>query len=427
MPDASTYQRRTLDEELDELSASLAAISLEGAKAVGKTKTASKRSRTIYRLDRESPRATVAADIDSALSADPPILLDEWQFVPETWDAIRRAVDDGAAPGAFLLTGSAFPRRGGKHSGAGRIVTLRMRPLSLAERLAPTSTIGLSALLTEERPEITGTCDLTLVDYTDEILASGFPGLRGLPERILRKQLDGYLSHVVDHDFPELGQRVRNPAGLTRWMAAYAAATASTASFEKIRAAATTGEGDKPARSTVRPYLDALQRLFMIDPLPAWLPTRNRLSRVSQAPKHHLVDPALAARLLGVTKSALLMGEEPELATPRDGPFLGALFESLVTQSMHTYAQSAEARVGHLRLHRGDREIDLIIERGDGRVVAVEVKLGEVPDERDVRHLHWLAEVLGGNLLDAVVVTTGKYAYRRKDGIAVIPAGMLGP
>jgi hypothetical protein len=111
---------------------------------------------------------------------------------------------------------------------------------------------------------------------------------------------------------------------------------------------------------------------------------------------------------------------------PRDGPFLGALFESLVTQSVRVYAQAAEASVKHLRTHRGEHEVDLIVERADGRIVALEVKLSATVEDRDVRHLLWLRESLGDSLLDAAVITTGRHAFRRADGIAVVPAALLG-
>ncbi|MDX6590020.1 MAG: uncharacterized protein QOI84_1294, partial [Solirubrobacterales bacterium] len=143
-------------------------------------------------------------------------------------------------------------------------------------------------------------------------------------------------------------------------------------------------------------------------------------------PKHHLADPALAARLLGVDAEALLHGRPAGPAVPSDGTLLGALFESLVTLSVRVYAQHAEARIGHLRTWSGEREIDLIVERGRS-IVALEVKLGQVVDDRDVRHLLWLQKELGDDLADAIVVTTGRAAYRRPDGIAVVPAALLGP
>ena len=353
-------------------------------------------------------------------------MIDEWQLVPETWDLVRRAVDAGAVPGSFLLTGSSRPLERGSHSGAGRILSLRVRPLALSERGLAAPTVSLAKLLRGERPRVAGKCACGLEDYAHEIVASGFPGLRLLAGRALRAQLDGYLGRIVDRDFEELGHRVRNPAGLRRWLTAYAAASSTATSFEKIRDAATAGDGDKPAKSTTIPYRDVLERLWILDPVEAWSPSRNRLSRLSSPPKHQLADPALAARLLGVDADALLEGRGGPFV-PRDGTLLGALFESLVTLSVRTYAQAAEATVKHLRTAGGEREIDLIIERADGRVIAIEVKLGRNVRDADTRHLRWLAGQIGDELIDAVIVTTGPEAYRRKDGIAVVPAALLGP
>jgi hypothetical protein len=131
--------------------------------------------------------------------------------------------------------------------------------------------------------------------------------------------------------------------------------------------------------------------------------------------------------LLGLGEDALLTGSEPGPAIPRDGTLLGHLFESLVTLGIRVFAQAAEATVKHLRLQRGRREVDVIVERPDQRVVAIEVKLSAAIDTDDVKNLLWLRDQIGTDLLDAVVVNTGPRAYRRKDGIAVVPAALLGP
>jgi predicted AAA+ superfamily ATPase len=360
------------------------------------------------------------------MDSDPPILIDEWQHVPECWDLVRRAVDAGADPGRFLLTGSASPAEVETHSGAGRIVSVRMRPLALSERGVDQPSVSLRELLAGERPPVEGRTDLRVNDYVREILHSGFPGMRYLSGRPLRAQLDGYLDRIVDRDFPELGHPIRNPTALRRWMTAYAAASSTTASFETIRDAATGGEGEKPAKTTTQPYRDVLERLWVLDPVPAWMPTRNRIRRLSSPPKHQLADPALAARLLGLDADALLSGGEVGPPIPRDGTLLGALFESLCALSLRVYAQASEAGVFHLRTSGGEHEVDLIIEREDGRVLAVEFKLARDIGSDDVRHLNWLAGQLGDSLIDAVVVNTGEEAYRRPDGIAVIPAALVG-
>ncbi len=435
------YTPRVVEAEIDELMSGLAAVALEGPKGVGKTATAERRATTIYRLDDDAQRQLVSASPKVALQAAPPVLIDEWQRLPQVWDAVRRSVDEGASPGCYLLTGSALPADdevGARpHSGAGRIVSVRMRPMSLAERGLGPTTVSLKELLGGSRPDVSGTSPVDLVQYAAEVVASGLPGIRSLQGRARRAQLDGYLERVVDRDFLEAGHPVRKPHALRRWMTAYAAASATTTTLAKIRDAATSGEGQTATKPTIQTYREVLERLYLLDPVPGWTPSRSHLARLVQAPRHHLADPALAARLLGADEGALLAGETSplfraengtasETTAPRDGTLFGQLFESLVTLSVRVYAQAAEARVRHLRMQDGRHEVDLIVERADHRVVAIEVKLSASVEDRDVRHLLWLREQLGKDLLDAVIVTTGEHAYRRADGIAVVPAALLG-
>jgi predicted AAA+ superfamily ATPase len=421
------YQRRVVDALLDELFPHLAAIALHGAKGVGKTATAQRRAATTLSLDDPAQREVIEAGIDFVTQVPLPVLIDEWQLVPATWDRVRRAVDDDPTGGRFLLAGSAGIAPGVRvHSGAGRIVGITMRPLSLSERGLTDPTVSLGDLLTGKASAISGSSKVTLVTYVDEILRSGFPGIRDLPERPRQVQLDSYLARIVDRDLPANGVAVRRPETLRAWMTAYGAATATDAAYTKILDAATAGDHDKPARATVEAYRDHLRRIFVLDPVPAWIPVFNPLKRLARSPKHHLVDPALAARLVGVGRAALLRGEGTRVAAPT-GSWLGALFESLATQSVRIYAEAVGARIGHLRTKPGDREIDLIVEGDDGAVVAIEVKLSETVGDSDVRHLNWLGDQIGDRLVDRVVATTGGTAYRRPDGVAVVPLALLGP
>ncbi len=421
------YYPRIVDDELDELCVQLPAIAVEGPRAVGKTETALRRAATVYRLD-DSEHLRIAQAAPGRLAlGDSPILIDEWQRLPESWDIVRRAVDADPLTPRFLLTGSAAPKRPPTHTGAGRIVSMRMRPLALAERGLCAPTVSLAELLGGTRPQVQGTCSLRLDDYAEQITSSGFPAVRGRSPRAARAYLDGYIDRIADRDVSEQGRTFRSQAALRRWMAAYAAATSSCTAFEKIRDAATPGESDKPTKVTALAYRDALEALWVIDDVAAWLPTRNRLRRLASAPQHHLCDPALAARLLSVTAESLLDGSRGSPAAISDDSLLGVLFQSLVTLSVRVYAQAAEARVFHLRTHGGEHEVDLIVQGPDGRVVALEVKLASTVDSDDVRHLRWLADRIGPELADAAVITTGTEAYRRRDNIAVIPAALLGP
>jgi predicted AAA+ superfamily ATPase len=421
------YRRRVIDDVLDASLPGLAAIALEGAKGVGKTATATRRAATVISLADPRNRASVAGNYDLVAEVDPPVFIDEWQLEPQVWDRVRQAVDaDPTAGGRFLLAGSAGIAPGIRiHSGAARIVSLTMRPMTLSERSIEDPTVSLRSLHAGGAT-IKGTTKLSAKHYVEEILRSGFPGIRDLAPNDRDRQLDGYLARIVERDMPDNGMTVRRPAALRAWLRAYAAATSSTADYTKILDAATAGEPDKPAKATIDGYREHLHRLYLLDPVEAWTPAFAPLKRLTYSPKHHLVDPALAARLVGVGAKGLLLGEG-ETVSPSTGTWLGALFESLAVQSIRVYADALNARVGHLRTKNGDHEVDIIVETNDTQCVAFEVKLSDTIRDDDVRHLHWLRQQLGDRLTDAVVLHTGPYAYRRPDGIAVVPLALLGP
>ncbi len=420
------YRRRIIDEALDELFPHLAAIALEGAKGVGKTATATQRASTVLSLHNPNEYAAVTGNLDLVTQVPAPVLIDEWQLEPSVWDRVRQAVDDDPTGERFLLAGSAGVPPGTRiHSGAGRIVSMAIRPMAFSERGVSQPTVSLRGLLTAEATSIEGTSDVDISTYAEEILRSGFPGIRDLPERARQLQLDSYVTRIVERELPENGASVRRPGALRSWLAAYAAATATNASYSTILNAATPGEGDKPVRQTAAVYREHLQRIFVLDPLEAWTPTFAPLKRLTHTPKHHLVDPAIAARLVGVDRAGLLRGDGSR-ASQDIGTWLGALFESLVTQSVRVYASAAAARVGHLRTKNGDHEIDLIVEGENRSCVAIEAKLSTTVDDRDVQHLNWLQKQIGDRLLDRIVVYTGRFAYRRSDGVAVVPLALLG-
>jgi predicted AAA+ superfamily ATPase len=418
------YRRRILDDTLDELQPQLRALAIHGPKGVGKTATAMQRAASVIDLSLPSQREIVAADPSILTRLPGPLLVDEWQRLPEVWDHVRRAVDGGSPPGHFIVAGSSAPRGAVVHSGAGRIVPVRMRPLSVAERGVQTPTVSLAGLLDGNR-DVGGTTSLRLPDYVEEITASGFPAIRRLPSRVRRTELDAYLNNVVEREFPEQGYSVRRPAVLRAWLAAYAAATSTTTAYSKIMEAATSGEANKPAKETTLAYRDALSSLWLLDAIPPWIPSHNHLDRLGQSAKHQLADPALAARLLGLDASALLRAEQGSTHLS-EGTILGALFEHLVALSVHTYAEAAEATVGHLRTRNQDHEVDLIVQPANGRILGIEVKLADRVGDADARHLRWLRDRVGDQLIDALVIYAGEHAYRRRDDIAVVPLALLG-
>lgn len=420
-----SYRLRLIDDQLDSLFPDLAAIAIEGAKGVGKTATASRRAASVLSLDDEGRLAVMRSDAKVILNYERPVLIDEWQLHPPVWDVVRRAVDHDRSGQQFLLAGSATPGRNIRiHSGAGRIVSLHMRPMALCERGLVESQISLGSLLNDSPGPLHAETQFLLVDYVQEILASGFPGIRDLRDRARYQALNSYVDRALDRDIVEAGKEVRRPEALKGWLRAYAAATSTTTSYNTILKAATPGESDKPARQTVTGYREALERMWLLDAVPAWWPTFSPLKRLAQAPKHHLADPALAAILVDATQSTLLAGDGPK--RPDGETFLGLLFESLVTLSIRVISEALGATTSHLRTQNGDHEIDLIIEGRGGRTLAIEVKLSTTITDRDVRHLNWLHQQIGDRLVGRIVINPGRVAYRRPDGVAVIPLALIG-
>ena len=420
------YQPRLIDRQLDELLGLLPAIAIDGAKGVGKTATATRRAGEVFTLDVEPWRGRIESNPELVTRGTPPVFIDEWQQVPEVWNVVRHCVDSDMSPGRYLLAGSASPRPDTAiHSGAGRIVSLVMRPMSLPERGLDAPLVSLAELLTGVRRDYYGRTSVPTEQYVQEIVRSGFPGIRNAQPKARKLLLDGYLNRIVDRDIPEAGGAVRRPVALRQWLSAYAAATATVASYSTVLDAATPGESDKPSRGAAVSYRELLTRTWILDPLPAWRPAFSHLKRLAQGPKHHLVDPALAARLVGASDESLFAGRtEPEF--PRDGTFLGALFESLAVQSVRVLADVAGATVAHLRDQNNRREVDIIVQREDSSVVAIEVKMSTRVRPADVVSLNWLDAEIGPQLLDKVLVNTGDSAYRRKDGVLVLPLALLG-
>ncbi len=417
------YRRRVVDDELDELFPHLPALLLDGPKGVGKTSTAEQRCVSVRRLEHDATRAVVTAD-PSIIASDPrPLLVDEWHLVRPTWDVVRRLVDADSSGGQFLLTGSLPDSQ--THSGAGRIASIRMRPLTLPERGVENPTVSLGALLAGQR-EVGGRTTVDLSGYTTEMLRGGFPGMRHLTGRARGVALDSYIQRIADHDLPEAGLAVRHPTTVLAWLRAYAAAVGTAASWEKIRRAAVTATDAHPAKTTTLPYIELLTGLRILDPVPGWAPTFSHLRDLTESPKHYLADPALAARLVKRSATQLLAGDMPDTVVPRDGGFLGALFESLAALSVRVFAQRCDAAVYHLRTESGRREVDFIVE-GEAGVVGIEVKLNGTIGDADVKHLRWLQDKLGNRCVDTIVVHTGPEAYRRPDGVAVVPLALLGP
>jgi predicted AAA+ superfamily ATPase len=255
-------------------------------------------------------------------------------------------------------------------------------------------------------------------------LPSGFPLARQLSDRARGLWLDDYIERVITHDFSEQGHRIRQPELLRGWLRGYATATGSATTFSKIGSSLDPGEPIGPTKKTSIVYRDVLSSLYLLDQVDAYLPSKKILVRSALAPKHFLADPALAARLLNLNETKLMSAAEPGVNNSHRVR-LGDFFEALVALSLQTYAAANDAQLSHFRDHDGRREVDFIIHRGDGEAVGVEVKLKSSITDHDVRHLLWLKKSLPDQIADLVVINAGTHAYRRHDGVAVIPLALL--
>lgn len=429
---ASSYYPRIVERRLADMLTRPQAVVLTGAKWVGKTETALRFANTVYELDHPDVMGEVRRRPDLLTEGEPPILIDEWHLYPKAWDLVRRAVDREKVAGRFILTGSAFwPKDARLHGGAGRMRSLDMRPLSLAERQIQQPSVSLADLLGDEVTSISGHSSVRLEDYAFEIVASGLPGVRLGPSDSYRDLLEDYVTFMLMREIEDTtGQTYRRPHLLREWLRSYAGATSTMQTFENIRADAHAGAGTVPSRTTAGQYQSTLAQLCVLEPLAAWERKWPQVGNVVKSATHHLVDPGLAAVMLRASVPVLVGGQWGLAPPQRNRTLFGMLFQSLVTQSVRVYAQTNRAEVSHLRTvtnREMTREVDLLVERWDGKVLAIEVKLSAAVRARHKSHLYWLRERLGPKLLDAVIINTGSEAYRDDDGIAVVPAALLGP
>jgi predicted AAA+ superfamily ATPase len=407
-----SYVRRLLDDELAETVAAHPATLIVGPRAAGKTTTARRHAAEIVRLDRPAEAAAFRADPDAALArVDEPILLDEWQEVPELLGAVKRAVDDDNRPGRFLLTGSVrADLEVETWPGTGRLVRVDMFGLNEREIAGAASSPGPLEILAEGDPMAlpmpTSAPDLPA--YIDRALRGGFPEVALHLERAARERwLVSYLQQVLTRDAVHISGR--DPSKLSRYFEVLALNSAG------IVADTTIFEAAKLDRKTADAYERLLVNLFMVDVVPAWL--TNRLSRLVKTPKRYLTDPALIGAALRIDARSVM----------RDGGLMGRVLDTFVAAQLRPElaASSRRPRLFHLREKSGRREIDLLAEMGGDQIVAIEVKASAAPSRSDSAHLEWLRDRLGDRFVAGVVLHTGPSAFSLTDRIAAIPIASL--
>lgn len=414
------YTPRIVDGELRELLASAGAVVIEGPKACGKTMTASQQAASLVLLDiDQAARQVLAVEPALVLDGARPRLLDEWQVAPELWNQVRRAVDASGEPGQFLLTGSAVPADDAtRHTGAGRFGFLRMRPMSLFEAGVSTGAVSLTELFAGVAPAVADP-GLTLQDLSASIARGGWPAQQGRPLKAASRACRDYLEQVRQVDISRVEDRRRDPARVGAMLRALGRHCATEVKLSTLAADAGGADGALDER-TAADYLQALERLMVIEDQPAWAPHLRSRARLRKAPKRHFVDPSLALAAVGAAPERLL----------DDLEWFGQLFESLVIRDLRVLSQPLEGEVLHYRDAYGV-EVDAIVQLRDGRWGAIEVKLGEGQVEQAATNLKRFADQIdpersGSPAFLAVICGKG-YGYRRADGVVVVPVGALGP
>lgn len=415
-----TYLPRVADKELVAKLASTGAVVIEGPKACGKTETARRIATSEVLLDIDAnARQAVAIDPKLILDGKVPRLIDEWQLEPVIWNHVRRAVDDRGQPGQFILTGSAVPADDiTRHTGAGRLTRLCLRPMTLFETGHSSGYVSMGALLSgafENSPDP----GMNIVDIAERVATGGWPAHLGLTTKQSILAVRDYLEEIVRVDINRMNQRSRDAAKVMRVMRSLARNLATPAALRVI--ALDAGGANGPLEDgTVRSYLKVLAQLMIIEDQPPWAPHLRSKSVLRSASKRHFVDPSLAVAALRATPERLL----------KELNLFGLFFESMVIRDLRVYAQAHDASVLHYRDNTG-LEVDAIVEAGDGHWAAFEIKLGTGHIDAGAASLLKFADRVdtwkcGSPSLLGVIAGTG-YGYMRKDGVAVIPVGGLGP
>ena len=426
------YRKRLVEKDIDKALKSFGAVCIAGPKHSGKTWTGLSRSESAFMLGDSngygvSNRELADFSIRNALDGEEPHLISEWQEVPRIWDAVRSEVDRSHAKGRFIIAGSSVPRHGATiHSGAGRIRAVRMSTMSLFESGDSTGEVSLGALMRGEDIGIHRRGP-DLEHLAELVIGGGWPACIGLPFEERASVVRGYLDSFVADACRMDGVR-RKEQGFRMVLRALARSECSAASDSKLHRgmgalADEFGiEGFSMSYDTLRDYLDVLDRMYLTDDQPAFDPGFKSSIRVGKTPKRHLADPSLAATALGYGKDRLT----EDLRT------MGCLFEALCERDLRIYSGFLGGRLLHYRDANGT-EADAIVETGDGAWGAFEIVLGANGINEAAGKLLKLSRKMEKHGADrmpsvlCVICGLTEYAYRRDDGVYVVPITMLGP
>ena len=404
-----------------ELLGATGCVVVEGVRGCGKTTTAREFAASEVQLDvDEDARRLAAADPAEVLKGPVPRLIDEWQLEPRIWNHVRRTVDDRRAVAQFILTGSAIPADDAtRHTGMRRIVRLRLRPMSLHESGRSSGAISLRRLLAGEAASA-GDHTIPVGEVAELICRGGWPESVDWPLARALRANRSQVDDVARADIRTVDGVRRDPQRVRLLLRSLARNVGTAVATSKLIADVGARDNGSMKPHTAADYLDALERIMIVENQPAWATHLRSRAVLRKRPVRHFVDPSLAAAALGADPARLV----------RDFRFLGLLFESMVVRDLRVYAQAADAEVFHYR-ENGRLEVDAVVQARDGRWAAFEVKLGPRAVEEGARNLLKLRERVDPDVMGPPwalgVIVAGGYGYERSDGVVVIPIGALGP
>jgi predicted AAA+ superfamily ATPase len=415
------YVTRICDTELQNALDTMGAVLIEGAKWCGKTSTAVNVAQsTLFMQDPDrahSYREMADTKPSLLLKGESPRLIDEWQMSPVLWDAVRFEVDKRGLAGQFILTGSAVPADNvTAHTGTGRFARILMRPMSLYESKESNGTVSLAGLF-DEKHETEGVSDLSIEQIAFALCRGGFPATINKPDTTALRMSVDYVDSIINQDISRVDGVEKNPNRVRLLLRSLARNIATMASAQTILEDVESTETNISDK-TFSAYQNALRRIFVVEDMPAWSPSLRSKTAIRTSPKRHFVDPSIAAAVMRINPAAVL----------QDFEYFGFLFEALCARDVRIYAQRNDGDVFHYRDKNG-LEADMIVQLRDGRWGAIEVKLGNKQIEQAADNLLKLKEKIDTDKMRKpsflLVLTGGQYAYRRKDGVWIVPIGCL--
>lgn len=419
------YKPRITDALIERKLKGKGAILIEGPKWCGKTTTAEQFAKSILYMskpeDVQSNLMMAEIDPSKLLKGAPPRLIDEWQIAPKLWDAVRFEVDHRDNMGHFILTGSAVPPKNDEifHTGTGRFAWIKMRPMSLFESLESTGEVSLRELFNQPS-QLNGENKLDIDDLAFLICRGGWPGAIDMDKDIALDQAFDYYTAIVNTDISRADNVKRDPERTKRLMRSYARNQGAQTAYTVIRDDIMANDSESLTEDTVYAYTNALRKIFVIEDMPAWNPNLRSKTAIRTSDTRYFIDPSIATASLGLGPEELI----------KDLNTMGLFFETMCVRDLRVYAESIDGQVYHYRDKSG-LECDTVIHLRNGSFGLIEIKLGgDKLIEEGAETLKAFRDKIDTTKMKTpsflmVVTGTGRYAYRREDGVYVVPIGCL--